>query len=97
MRRVYKVKRWENVPHRFAQMGLNRLVSDRFGLIFRGVVVPIAGDRSTRNEFHNNLVCWQKHWDFVRRLSPLRLRDGRKVRGSTGIGPPELGSRDRRT
>jgi len=42
MRWVYKVKRWENVPHRFAQMGLNRLVSDRFGLIFRESFVVLS-------------------------------------------------------
>jgi len=43
-RGVYKVKDGENVPHLFAQMGLNRLVSDRVGLTFRGVIVLMAGD-----------------------------------------------------
>lgn len=94
MREVYKVKRRGNVLHLFTQMRLNRLTSDRAGLIFR-VIVLMAGGRSARNKFHYNLVCRQKHGSFVRRLNPLRLRDGRKLHGSMGIGPPTLGNTDR--
>ena len=90
MREVYELKRRGNVLHLFTQMRLNRLTSDRAGLLFR-VIVLMAGGRSARNKFHYNLVCRQKHGSFVRRLNPLR----RKLRGSMGIGPPTLGNMDR--
>jgi hypothetical protein len=59
---------------------LNQIVSSQIGVVFR-VSMSKAKVRSARNELHMYLVRWQELRELrvVRRLCPLRLRDGRKI------------------
>ena len=79
---------------RFAQIGLNHLVSGRVGIVRHIFCVCKAESRSSRNRIHLYLVRWQEHGGLVRCTSPTRLRDGRKVHGTVGVIEPPTRHRE---
>jgi hypothetical protein len=91
-RRIYVKIRWEN-----GSQGLNGLVSSRVSLVIR-VIVHKAGNRPVRNtrQLHTVPSAWKERRELVRRLSPLRLRNRRKMNGARNLDPSTLHSGVRR-